>query len=358
MTRTILVTGLTCALLGCPWVAHADDTHPPQQPSVSDMRQQAMAAYHELDIDRALGLLQQALQLAEAQQQGGEALAMVHLALGVVHAAGLGDAPTARAHMHQAVCAHVAIEHDMLVATPALEELLQSARQDARAMGCPGEARAVVQSTDPELPPVFKKRKPKKPEQRPRRRTKGPDGGGGRGMFVQVGPAIGISRIDRGMAADRTDPGLSPDDPRACCVQIRSAGLTPHGAVRAHVGVFVSESVALAAVLRVQLRAGQGPWAGLLVGGRVEHIAWAAGRRAPSLSWFAGMGAGRLDVQPATGTSGVYATSGLAGAQLGAGLRVPMGERSAFVLSPELDVRFPDVMFTLDLMTGVELTID
>jgi len=345
---------LLCALLVCPRAARANAQDDP----VAQLRMQAMDAYHALDIERALALLDEALSLARARRLPVGTRSQLQLSLGVVHAAGLGDAMTGRAHMHRAVCGDASVELDMLLATPALDDLLVAARQDARSLGCNFDAVRVKQAHDDELPPVLKPKVVPPPNPPISPPPIAPRTEPGRGMFVQLGPTVGVGLIDSGMAADRPPPGVAPGEPGACCLQVRSGGLTPHGAMRGSVGVFVSETVALSALVRVQLRAGEGDWAGLLLGGRVEHLAWSGGRRRPSVSWFTGMSAGRIDVQPASGESTAYATSGPAGAHLGSSLRVPMGAGSAFVLSPELDVQFPDVLFNVDVTTAVELTLD
>lgn len=313
--------------------------------SIDAAHAEAMEAYQQLDLERALERLGSALELAEREGTPAAQRARLHVSLGVVLAAGVGDRRGAYDQFMQALCLDHGAELDPLLATPDVVGLFESAHIQAGQRCATEDAAATPRRKgwDPELPPVLK---PKPP-------PAAADDGTPVSPFLRVGMALGLALVRDGMPADRPPHGLAPGDEAACCLELAREGVVAHEAARLALGLRIDESFALAALLRVQLRAGHGDLAGILLGGRVEQRLWRASPTGPSVSLFGGATAGQIQVEaPETGA---YAISGTAGVHLGTALRYPAGEHLALVLAPELDLQFPTTMLNTDLTLSLEL---
>jgi len=145
--------------------------------------------------------------------------------------------------------------------------------------------------------------------------------------------------------------------PSSYCVRVKQPGFALHEAIRIHAGYFLTESLSIAAVWRLQLEAGKGSLANMLLGARAEWVFTPARRTGAMASVFAGATVGQIQVQPAAsggGEGAPWIVSGPMGAHVGTTLRYRISEGFGLFVSPELDLQFPDMLGNIDLTLGPE----
>lgn len=161
--------------------------------------------------------------------------------------------------------------------------------------------------------------------------------------------------------------------PSSYCVNVASAGFAQTMALRMALGYFVTESIGLGLVGRLQLGAGQGSFANFLFGPRIEFMLTGVDATGPSVSLFLGGTMGQIQIKSPTGpvtyadpnspdpnnplliqADAPWIVSGLFGAHLGVSTRFRFHPNFGLVFAPEVDVQFPDLLVNLDLPLGVE----
>jgi hypothetical protein len=163
----------------------------------------------------------------------------------------------------------------------------------------------------------------------------------------------------------KTGPGAILADatadlaPSRYCVRVKKPGFATSLALRAAVGYFVTRDVSIAAITRFQFAAGEGDFANLLLGARVEYMFTKTKARGFMFSGFVGGTFGQIQAQPsADDTTGnePWIKSGLIGAHAGVTLRYRFHNNFGVYMSPEFNLQFPTVLWNIDLsFLGAEL---
>lgn len=100
----------------------------PPREQVRALNLQAVEAYHALEIERAVALLDRALVVAEEGGVGGQELARTHATYGIVCVAGLRDNTRASLHFVKALQADPHVVLDPQITTPEINGLFTRAR--------------------------------------------------------------------------------------------------------------------------------------------------------------------------------------------------------------------------------------
>lgn len=165
--------------------------------------------------------------------------------------------------------------------------------------------------------------------------------------------------LDGECAADgkKTGPGQRLLDanaelaPSRYCVRVKKPGFASALALRAAAGYFVTRRVSLAVITRFQFAAGEGDFAHLLLGARVEYMFTKPKARGLMISGFLGGTFGQIQAQPSTADATgkePWIKSGLQGAHIGANVRYRFTPNFAAYMAPEFDVQFPTFLWNID----------
>lgn len=150
---------------------------------------------------------------------------------------------------------------------------------------------------------------------------------------------------------------------KECTVAVRKGGLIGVPLLNIAIGYYVTPRLALALTGRIQIGAGEGPLAGILIGGRGEYLLSKPSDRGLRFGLLGGFGIGTMQARPTSDNvvrKGPYATNGDIG---GVGFVVNLGVRAGYRLTknfglnftPAMNFGFPNFLFALDLTAGVEL---
>lgn len=160
------------------------------------------------------------------------------------------------------------------------------------------------------------------------------------------------------------DCELSPTPPLAasnCKVAVKKKGFVPTLILNFALGRYISPKLAVALTGRIQLEHGEGPLAGLVLGGRGEYLVTTPAADGFHLGLTAGVGVGSIQARPpADSKGGPFATSavqGGVGVVLGLGLRAGyrFTRNFGFQVSPGLSMGLPRFLMAIDLHGGLEL---
>jgi hypothetical protein len=139
--------------------------------------------------------------------------------------------------------------------------------------------------------------------------------------------------------------------PSRYCVRVKKSGFASALALRAAAGYFVTRNLSLAVITRFQFAAGEGQFANLLLGGRLEYMFTKVKARGLMISGFIGGTFGQIQAQPstedATGKE-PWIKSGLQGAHIGANIRYRFHRNFGVYMAPEFDVQFPTFLWNID----------
>ncbi|HEX5657282.1 MAG TPA: tetratricopeptide repeat protein [Polyangiales bacterium] len=145
-----------------------------------------------------------------------------------------------------------------------------------------------------------------------------------------------------------------------CAVAVNPGGIVAVPVINFAAGYFLTPSFALALTGRFQIGRGEGPLAGITVGGRGEYYLTKPSDKGLKLGLLGGVSLGQIQARPpADGTrQGPYATNANVG---GIGLIVNAGARVAYMftpgiglnLTPVMNFGLPNFLFALDLTAGV-----
>lgn len=196
-------------------------------------------------------------------------------------------------------------------------------------------------------------------------------GGECTGDTILTGPRVVAAEAeDRAVAEGttaetfRTDRGFVNDNllPSQYCVRVNSQGLASTTALRFAAGYFVNDTIGLGATMRLQLESGLGTAANIMFGPRIEFMLSSIKPTGLLVSMFVGGTFGQLQVPSPGALSGdesniekPWIVSGLFGANAGLSIRYRFVKNFGIVLSPELDLQFPDLLFNIDLPLGLEV---
>jgi hypothetical protein len=162
---------------------------------------------------------------------------------------------------------------------------------------------------------------------------------------------------------DLTDPKskrpFTTLEPSGYCVRVVKAGVVANLALRLSPGYFVSTRFALSVPLRFQFDAGKGSMSHMLIGLRGEYmLTGSTMATGVPVSWFFGGSYGQIQAKPPPKDpkrATPYAISGPFGLHTGINVRFRIHRNFGFIISPEVDLQLPDLMFNGDLAGGVEV---
>lgn len=153
----------------------------------------------------------------------------------------------------------------------------------------------------------------------------------------------------------------APLIPSRYCVRVKKPGFANSLAMRANLGYFVTRSFSIAAITRLQFSAGEGDYASLLLGGRLEYMFTKTKPLGLMVSGFLGGTFGQIQAQPSSDDSTgnePWIKSGLAGAHIGANIRYRFTHNFGVFVAPEFDLQFPSMLWNIDLtLLGVEAAL-
>jgi hypothetical protein len=226
----------------------------------------------------------------------------------------------------------------------------------------------------------------------------------GKRFYLDLGIGVALTAVGKGRAADRNitsaelndvvgrsageDGGLSTDLARGnlasrgwdcapfitpgdgangeklnvqnCAVAVNPGGIVAVPVINFAAGYFVTPSLALALTGRFQIGRGEGPLAGIAVGGRGEYYLTKPSDTGLKFGLLAGFSVGQLQARPpADGArQGPYATNANVD---GVGAIINAGARMAYMFTPSIGLNvtpllnfgMPNFLFALDLTAGV-----
>ena len=133
------------------------------QATITQLNQQAMAAYGNLQFPEAMQLLQQAESLCNQYNLHGPELARTYVNMGMVEYGGSGNNAGALEHFKKAVCLDRSVMLDPLNSTPDVEMLFRGAQSQAQAPGGCGGAAPQPQPAYPQPQPAYPQPQPPGP---------------------------------------------------------------------------------------------------------------------------------------------------------------------------------------------------
>jgi hypothetical protein len=146
-----------------------------------------------------------------------------------------------------------------------------------------------------------------------------------------------------------------------CSVAVNPGGMVAVPVLNLALGYYLTPKVAVALTGRFQLGSGEGPLAGILLGGRGEYLLGKPSDKGLRISALAGLGVGQMQARPPAKGSlqGPYATNANVG---GLGMVLNLGAKAGYRftknigvnLTPAFNFGFPNFLFALDLALGAE----
>lgn len=173
----------------------------------------------------------------------------------------------------------------------------------------------------------------------------------------------GITPVSTKCAGDGVETGppiLMFEDyqPSKYCVRVEQAGVVMNPALRLAPGYFITDTVAVSLPIRFQFDAGEGSLSHMLIGLRGELLfSRMESATGFPVSWFLGVAYGQIQAKPPPkdpSRPAPYVISGPIGANTGVNVRFRLDRNWGVILSPEIDVMFPDFLLNVDAMLGVE----
>ena len=137
------------------------------QATITQLNQQAMAAYGNLQFPEAMQLLQQAESLCNQYNLHGAELARTYVNMGMVEFGGSGNNAGALEYFKKAVCLDRSVMLDPLNSTPDVEMLFRGAQGQAQAPGGCGGAAPQPQPAYPQPQPAYPQPQPGYPQPQP-----------------------------------------------------------------------------------------------------------------------------------------------------------------------------------------------
>lgn len=176
--------------------------------------------------------------------------------------------------------------------------------------------------------------------------------------YVPIGGACSADGKATGPGPRLADP-TADLAPSRYCVRVNKSGFASALALRAAVGYFITRHVSIAAIMRFQFAAGEGDFANMLLGARLEYMITKPKARGLMLSGFLGGTFGQIQAQPATDNATgkePWIKSGLQGAHIGMNIRYRFHKNFGVYMAPEIDFQFPTFLWNIDFsFLGAEL---
>jgi hypothetical protein len=346
---------------------------------VLELNQQAMDAYMHLEIERAKGLLIEALGIAERAGIEGRALARTYINLGVVTVGGERDQQSAFEFFKAALDADPSVAPDPSTTTPEVDEAYELARgryemETGRRLPRGGDLTpeellaGVGQDGDG-------------PSDDPRDASSVYDYGELPRTFFHVGFSFGGATARSGKPADpqpsddclgenrgapHCDSYRFPAEDAACdgteaCVRVNQPGWLPVLGIKLTFGHYILPRLAFATTLRFAFNGGEGFMSQWLVGARMQYLFVGTGATGFNLAGFVGGSVGQIQVQPDQGRGAggermarPFITSGPGSFQAGAVLGYRFARNFGLHLTPEMHVFLPTTMVVIEVTAGIE----
>jgi len=105
--------------------------------TVLELNHRAMEAYNNLDVDRAVALLEEALRVAQTGAVHGSELAQTDANLAIVRIAGFGDNASGLRYFGDGLCADPLLQLDPVTSTPEIQKVFQEALSQHEDRKCP-----------------------------------------------------------------------------------------------------------------------------------------------------------------------------------------------------------------------------
>jgi hypothetical protein len=178
--------------------------------------------------------------------------------------------------------------------------------------------------------------------------------------------SIDREKADTLMQAHGFDCDISEDDMQRmladnCTVAVNPGGVVPVALLNLAVGYYLTPKIAVALTGRFQIGHGEGPLAGILLGGRGEYLLTKPADTGLRINALAGFGVGQMQARPPAKGSlqGPYATNANVG---GVGVVFNLGAKAGYRFTKNIGVNFtpslnfglPNFLFALDMTAGAE----
>jgi hypothetical protein len=170
--------------------------------------------------------------------------------------------------------------------------------------------------------------------------------------YIPLQGACPADGIDTGPPVSPAPMDARPLFPSRYCVRVKSPGFAPQAAMRANFGYFLTRDLSIALITRFQFSAGQGTFAHMLLGGRLEYMFTKTKARGLMVSGFLGGTFGQIQAQPSAAKSTgqePWIKSGLQGAHVGTNIRFRFTDNIGMFMAPEFDLQFPTLLWNIDL---------
>ena len=163
--------------------------------------------------------------------------------------------------------------------------------------------------------------------------------GGGPVAYIPLGGSCPADGTETGPPLmGMSDPNPRPLLPSRYCVRVKSPGFATQLAMRAAVGYFVTRDFSVSLLTRFQFSAGQGTFAHMLLGGRLEYMFTKTKARGLMVSGFLGGTFGQIQAQPSADKpvgGEPWIKSGLQGAHIGSNIRYRFTDSIGMFMAPE-----------------------
>jgi hypothetical protein len=165
----------------------------------------------------------------------------------------------------------------------------------------------------------------------------------------------------RGFDCKATEDDMQRLQVDQCSVAVNPGGMVAVPILNLALGYYLTPKIAVALTGRFQVKSGEGPLAGILIGGRGEYVLGKPSDKGLRLSALAGLGVGQLQARPPAKGSlqGPYATNANVD---GLGVAINLGAKAGYRftknigvnVTPILNFGLPNFLFALDLAVGAE----
>ena len=177
---------------------------------------------------------------------------------------------------------------------------------------------------------------------------------------------LDLEKADTLLQARGFDCEVSQDDMLRlqvdeCAVAVNPGGIVAVPVLNLVAGYYLNPKLAVALTGRFQIGRGEGPLAGILLGGRAEYLLTKPAEKGLRIGVLAGLGIGQMQARPPAkgSTQGPYATNANVG---GVGMALNLGAKAGYRftknigvnVTPTMNFGLPNFLFALDLTAGAE----
>ena len=188
------------------------------------------------------------------------------------------------------------------------------------------------------------------------------------GFFADVGFSIGLGYASAGKEADSVATGdgsyvdpetgnTCPMGTEGCDVRVQQSGFVFSPALRLSLGYWIIPRFAVAATVRFNLSAGEGPLSSLMLGLRGMVQLTQPSMTGFHVDAFLGTAIGQYQIAPPqSGDAEPYLVSGLNSIQIGSNLGYRIVENFGFNVTPEFHILFPASLWAIDITVSAAVS--